>query len=289
MVKNKKKIVKDVAILTLGAFIAAVGDYFFKLPNNFSNGGMTGVSVILGYLIKTIPAATFVLILNVLFLIIGFIFLGKEFGWKTIYCSLAFSGFVQLFQLIIPMSKPFTDDTLLELLFAVIIVSVGIAIALRAGGSTGGTDIIAMIIRKYSKMDISISMFIADCVIAGSSFFLIDERTGMYSLLGLMLKSFIIQAAINIVNRRKGMLIITSKRDEISDYIMKEHHRGVTVWNSEGAYTHEEKYVLFTVVNNYQAAVIRANAKKIDEHVFVTIINSSEIYGKGFLEKDSND
>jgi len=289
MVKSKKKVVKDVAVLTLGALIAAVGDYFFKLPNNFSNGGMTGVSVILGYLIKTIPAATFVLILNVFFLIVGFFVLGKEFGWKTIYCSLAFSGFVQLFQLIIPMSKPFTDDTLLELLFAVIIVSVGIAIALKAGGSTGGTDIIAMIIRKYSKMDLSISMFIADCIIAGSAFFIIDEKTGLYSLLGLLLKSFIIQAATNLVNRRKGMIIITSKRDEIADYILDEHRRGVTVWKSEGAYTHEEKYVLFTVVNSYQAAVIRANAKKIDEHVFVTIINSSEIYGKGFLEKDSND
>ena len=250
---------------------------------------MAGVSVILGYLIKTIPAATFVLILNVVFLIIGFIILGKEFGWKTIYCSLMFSGFVQLFQLIIPMTKPFTDDTMLELLFTVIITSVGIAIAFRGGGSTGGTDIIAMIIRKYSKMDISISMFVADFIIAGSAFFLIDQKTGMYSILGLLLKSFIIQGATNAVNRRKGMIIITSKREEITEYIMKEHHRGVTIWNSEGAYTHEEKSVLFTVVNNYQAAVIRTQAKKIDEHVFVTIINSSEIYGKGFLEKDSND
>lgn len=289
MLKIKKNFVKDISLLTLGAFIAAVGDYFFKLPNNFSNGGMTGVSVILGYLIKTIPAATFVLILNVVFLIIGFIILGKEFGWKTIYCSLMFSGFVQLFQLIIPMTKPFTDDTMLELLFTVIITSVGIAIAFRGGGSTGGTDIIAMIIRKYSKMDISISMFVADFIIAGSAFFLIDQKTGMYSILGLLLKSFIIQGATNAVNRRKGMIIITSKREEITEYIIKEHHRGVTIWNSEGAYTHEEKSVLFTVVNNYQAAVIRTQAKKIDEHVFVTIINSSEIYGKGFLEKDSND
>ncbi len=289
MLKIKKNFVKDISLLTLGAFIAAVGDYFFKLPNNFSNGGMTGVSVILGYLIKTIPAATFVLILNVVFLIIGFIILGKEFGWKTIYCSLMFSGFVQLFQLIIPMTKPFTDDTMLELLFTVIITSVGIAIAFRGGGSTGGTDIIAMIIRKYSKMDISISMFVADFIVAGSAFFLINQKTGMYSILGLLLKSFIIQGATNAVNRRKGMIIITSKREEITEYIMKEHHRGVTVWNSEGAYTHEEKSVLFTVVNNYQAAVIRTQAKKIDEHVFVTIINSSEIYGKGFLEKDSND
>lgn len=289
MLKIKKNFVKDISLLTLGAFIAAVGDYFFKLPNNFSNGGMTGVSVILGYLIKTIPAATFVLILNVVFLIIGFIILGKEFGWKTIYCSLMFSGFVQLFQLIIPMTKPFTDDTMLELLFTVIITSVGIAIAFRGGGSTGGTDIIAMIIRKYSKMDISISMFVADFIIAGSAFFLIDQKTGMYSILGLLLKSFIIQGATNAVNRRKGMIIITSKREEITEYIMKEHHRGVTIWKSEGAYTHEEKSVLFTVVNNYQAAVIRTQAKKIDEHVFVTIINSSEIYGKGFLEKDSND
>jgi uncharacterized membrane-anchored protein YitT (DUF2179 family) len=275
--------------LTLGALIAAFGDFFFKLPNNFSNGGMTGVSVILGYLIKSIPAATFVLILNSSLIIVGFLVIGKEFGWKTIYCSLAFSLFVQIFQWIIPMSQPFTNDTMLELFFAVIIVSIGIAIAFKGGGSTGGTDIIAMIIRKYSKMDLSISMMIADFIIAGASFFLIDRKTGMYSILGVLLKSLVIQAVTNLVNRRKGMLIVTNKKEEISNYIMTEFHRGVTLWKSEGAYTHEEKVVLFTVVNNYQAAVIRAHAKKIDEHVFIAIINSSEIYGKGFLEKEYGD
>ena len=219
--ENKSKLIKDVIMMTVGTLITAFGVYFFKIPNNFSTGGMSGISIILGNLIKGVSPANFILILNIVFMILGFAFVGKDFGWKTIYCSLLFSGAVQLLDIIVPMTKPFTDQRMLELAFAGIIPAIGTAITFKYGGSTGGTDIIAMILRKHIKSDISISMMIADAIIAASTIFFINVETGLYSILGMLLKSFMVQAAIGVINRRKTLLIITSKPDEVQEYITK--------------------------------------------------------------------
>ena len=286
--ENKSKLIKDVIMMTVGTLISALGVYFFKIPNNFSTGGMSGISIILGNLIKSISPATFILILNIVFMILGFAFVGKDFGWKTMYFSLLFSGAVQLLDIIVPLTKPFTDQRMLELAFAGIIPAVGTAITFKYGGSTGGTDIIAMILRKHIKADISISMMIADAIIAASTIFFIDVETGLYSILGMLLKSFMVQAAIGVINRRKTLLIITTKPDEVQEYITKTLHRGATVWNASGAFTHENKTVLFVAMTPYQAAEVRDYTKKIDDRAFVTVLDSNEVYGKGFMSFSDN-
>ena len=286
--ENKSKLIKDVIMMTVGTLITAFGVYFFKIPNNFSTGGMSGISIILGNLIKGVSPANFILILNIVFMILGFAFVGKDFGWKTIYCSLLFSGAVQLLDIIVPMTKPVTDQRMLELAFAGIIPAIGTAITFKYGGSTGGTDIIAMILRKHIKSDISISMMIADAIIAASTIFFINVETGLYSILGMLLKSFMVQAAIGVINRRKTLLIITSKPDEVQEYITKTLHRGATVWNASGAFTHENKTVLFVAMTPYQAAEVRDYTKKIDDRAFVTVLDSNEVYGKGFMSFSDN-
>ena len=286
--ENKSKLIKDIIMMTAGTLISAFGVHFFKIPNNFSTGGMSGISIILGNLIEGISPATFILILNIIFMILGFACVGKDFGWKTIYCSVLFSGAVQLLDIIVPMTKPFTDQRMLELAFAGIIPAVGTAMTFKYGGSTGGTDIIAMILRKHIKSDISISMMIADAIIAASTIFFINVETGLYSILGMLLKSFMVQAAIGVINRRKTLLIITSKPDEVQEYITKTLHRGATVWNASGAFTHENKTVLFVAMTPYQAAEVRDYTKKIDDRAFVTVLDSNEVYGKGFMSFSDN-
>ncbi len=286
--ENNPKLIKEVIMLTAGTLITALGVYFFKIPNNFSTGGMSGISIILGNLVKGVSPANFIFILNIVFMLLGFAFVGKDFGWKTIYCSLLFSGAVQVLEWVVPMSAPFTDQKMLELAFAGIIPAVGTAITFKYGGSTGGTDIIAMILRKKIKSDISISMMIADAVIAASTIFFINVETGLYSILGMLLKSFMVQAAIGVINRRKTLLIITTKPEEVEEYITKALHRGATVWKASGAYTHEDKAVLFAAMTPYQAAEVRDYTKKIDDMAFVTVINSNEIYGKGFMSFKDN-
>lgn len=280
---KKNKIIRDILILTVGTLISAIGVHFFKIPNNFSTGGMSGISVILGYVIKNISPANFILILNVVFMILGFAFVGKDFGWKTIYCSLLFSGSVQLMEWFLPMTSPFTDQRMLELCFAVIIPSIGTAITFKYGGSTGGTDILAMIFRKHLKSDMSFSIMIADALIAASALIFINVETGLYSILGMLLKSFIVQGSIDMINRRKTLVLITSKPHDIIEFVTNKLHRGATVWHASGAFTEEDRTILFAAMTPYQAAVVRDYAKKIDDQAFVTVLNSSEIYGKGFM------
>lgn len=282
--EKRQKLISDILILTAGTLISALGVHFFKIPNNFSIGGMSGLSVLLGYVVKTISPANFILILNIVFMIAGFAFVGKDFGWKTVYCSLLFSGAVQLFDVVIPMAHPFTDQKMLELLFTVILQAIGASITFKRGGSTGGTDIIAMILRKYLKSDLSLSLMIADALIAGATIFVIDIETGLYSVLGMLLKSFVVHGAIDIINRRKTIVLITSKPKEITDFITNRLHRGATIWHASGAFTDNEKTVLFAAMTPYQAATLREYAMKIDHSAFVTILNSSEIYGKGFMK-----
>ena len=290
-IQIKKSTVVDYLFLTLGAFLVAVGDFFFKFPNNFSTGGIAGLSVIIHSIFPNIPTATYTLLFNIVLLIIGFIFLGRKFGFKTIYCTLCFSLFLEILELIVPkigIALPLTSEKLLELMFSVIIPSLGIAIAFIHGGSTGGTDIPAMIMRKYTNVDMSIALFIFDALIAISAFFLIDVQTGLYSIFGLIIKSFIVQGAINAMGRKKGLLIITTKQEEISDYITEKIHRSATIWAATGSYTHEDKTVLFAVMTSFQAAQVKAFAHQIDEKAFVTILSSSEIYGKGFKSFSDN-
>lgn len=288
MNKNKKlnkTIVFEYLMLTLGAFLVAAGDYFFKFPNNFSSGGIAGLSVIVHNLYPNIPAATYTLIFNIILLIIGFIFLGRGFGIRTVYCTLCFSIFVEILELVVPLTGlalPITNEKILELMFAVIIPSLGIAIAFKYGGSTGGTDIPAVIVRKYTNIDISVALFIADFVITSLSFFVIDVTTGLYSMFGLVIKSFVVQKAIDVLGKKKGLIIITTMSEEVSQYITSQIHRSATMWAGKGSYTHEDKVVLFAVMTSYQASQVKNYVHKIDNKAFVAILSSSEIYGKGF-------
>ena len=290
-IKITKHDVFEYLMITFGAFLVAAGDYIFKFPNNFSSGGISGLSVVIHYIFPQIPTATYTLLFNIVLLIIGFIFLGKQFGFKTIYCTLCFSIFLELFELIFPLTKvsiPLTEDKLLELMFSVIIPSIGIAIAFKYGGSTGGTDIPAMIVRKKTNADISISLFIVDAIITCTTFFVIDIKTGLYSVFGLVIKSFVVQTATNLMGKKKGLLIITAKPEMVSEYITQKIHRSATIWSAQGSYTHEERTVLFAVMNSYQAAQVKEYVHNIDERAFVTILSSSEIYGKGFKSFSDN-
>ncbi|MEG2421456.1 MAG: YitT family protein, partial [Oscillospiraceae bacterium] len=153
-----KQRVREFILMTLGTAVVAVGVYFFKFPNNFSTGGVSGLGVVLGALIPTITPGTIIAVINVLFLIAGFFVLNKGFGIRTVYCSLLFSGILQLLEIFAPMTAPLTNQPMLELFFAVILPSLGSAVLFNMEASTGGTDIAAMIVKKYTAMDTGMAL-----------------------------------------------------------------------------------------------------------------------------------
>ena len=269
-------------MLTIGTALVALGVYFFKFPNNFSTGGVTGLAILLSAVFP-ISSATFASVLNVAFLILGFIVLNKGFGARTIYCSLLFSALLSGLEWLCPLSAPLTDQPLLELLFAVILPALGSGILFNMQGSTGGTDILAMILKKYTSLDIGQALLYVDVIIAGSTLFLINIETGLFSLLGLLLKSVLVDTVIESINRKKSVILVTSFPEEIASFITHNLGRSATIWEAKGAYSHETKWVVMSALSRSQAVILRRHLKAVDPHGFMMVTNSSEIFGKGFL------
>lgn len=278
-----KQFLVDYALLTLGTALVAIGTYFFKFPNHFSTGGVTGIAVILSSIVPAISSSLFASVINILFLFLGFIFLNRGFGVRTIYCSLLFSAMLTGLEWLAPMDAPLTDEKLLELFFGVILPALGSAILFNTQGSTGGTDILAMILKKFTSMDIGMALLYVDVLIAGATLILIDIETGLFSLLGLVLKSVLVDSVIESLNRKKSFILVTSCPKEVCGFITDTLHRSATFWQGEGAYTHQDKWVILTALSRAQAVALRRHLKSIDPHAFMLITNSSEIFGKGFL------
>lgn len=274
---------KTFLIWNVGAFITAVGAYFFKYPNHFSFGGVSGITVVLGRYFPELSLGGINWVLNLALLVLGAVMLGKSFGVSTAYVTVSMSAFLSLFEVLFPMSQPLTDQPLLELIFGVLLPSVGAAVLFNVGASTGGTDIIAMILKKYTGLDVGRALLLSDVLIAAATFLIFDVETGLFSILGLVLKSVLVDSVIESLNRRKNFFIITSRPSVTSEYITHTLGRGATIWRGEGAYTHEEHWIILTALSRGQAVTLRRFLKEKDPSAFFIIANSSEIFGKGFL------
>ena len=290
MLKEKTGLTRDqllagvrfFVLLNCGLFITAVGIAIFKTPNHFAFGGTSGLSIILSTLFPHWNVGTFMWLVNAALVLVGFVFLGvRSMGW-TVYSSFACCFFVSLCQKVGPVIRPLTTDTFLEMCFAVILPAVGSAIVFNIGASTGGTDIVAMILHKYTSLEIGRALMFSDLGIVLVAAYLYGAQTGLYCILGLILKSTVVDGAIESLNLRKVCTVITSHPDQVEQFIVEKLNRSATEQKAFGAYTHDERRVLVTVLTRREAAVLRNYIRITDPHAFITIVNSSEIIGKGF-------
>lgn len=284
-----KKVLKEYALLTLATLLMVAGIYFFKFPNNFSTGGVSGISIILGHYFPSFTPGTFVLVINMALLLVGFIVLGKGFGGKTAYVSLLMSLSTRLLEIVVPMEVPMTAmadpsqaQPLVELIFAVSLPAVGSAILFNLDASSGGTDIVAMILRKYTSLNIGKALLCSDLMITLMAFVAFGPSTGLFSILGLVMKSLLVDMVLENIKTHKYFHIITSRPAEIENYITRTLHRGATELHGEGVYTHEDRAVVMTVMSRHEAVLLRKYVRQIDPSAFVLIMNTGEIVGKGF-------
>ena len=275
------KNLKNFIFMNIGCMLLSLGVYFFKIPNGFSTGGVTGISTILGYITPITPAV-WIWILNIALLLLGFLFLGKSNGLKTVYCSMHYSAIIYLLEKIIPLSQPLTDQPFLELVYAMILTSIGSAIIFDSSSSSGGTDIIALILKKYTKIDVGKSLLAVDFIVAASSFFVFNIKIGLFSLLGLFAKAFIVDNVIESLNTCKYFVVITTKPDEISQYIINVLHHGASSNLVVGEFTGSERTMLHTVCKRIEAIRLRSRIKEIDPNAFIIVTTTSEIIGRGF-------
>ena len=276
--------VRYISLLALGNVMVAAGIYFFKVPNGFAFGGVSGISILLAKLFPVISQATYMTVLNVLLLLLGFLFLGRECGGKTVLCALIISLVNQAFEIFLPLTEPLTGQPFLEMTFAVLLTGLGSAILFNCNASSGGTDIVALILKKYTHLNVGQALLVVDVIVAFSALFVYNIETGLFSLLGLFAKVFLLDDVIENLNMCKAFTIVTTMPEEIDNFIFHEMKHSATVYDAHGAYSGTPRKVLITVCKRIEAPRLRKKIKEIDPHAFIIITKTSEILGKGFLD-----
>ncbi len=276
-----KQAITEYFILTIATMFLVVGVYVFKFPNDFSFGGVTGISVVLGAVMPISPGSIN-FVINMAFLVLGFIFLGKETGIKTVYVSVLTSVALSAAEKLFPMSGPLTNQPVLELIYAIVLPAASSAILFNVGASGGGTDIIAMILKKYTKLNIGTALFLVDVLIVLASCLVFDVQTGLFSLCGLLAKSLVVDGVIENINLCKYFTIVCNEPEPICNFITKKLNRSATIYQAEGAYQHNKRYVVMSVMKRSQAVELRNFIHATQPTAFIAITNSSEIIGKGF-------
>lgn len=282
-IENQRiRLLVEYGLITASIWIMVVGIYFFKFPNHFSFGGVTGFSPVVSRLTGW-SASHFTFCVNMALLVLGFLFLGADVGIKTVYASVVMSVSLSVLEVIYPMRTPLTDEPLLELIFAIFCPGIGSAILFNIGASSGGTDIIAMILKAHSSMNIGTALLVVDITSVILAFFVFGPTTGLFSVLGLIAKSFVIDGVIENMNMCKCFHIICDDPDPICEFIIHDLNRSATVYQAQGAFSHHRKTVIMTTMKRGQAMRLRNYIKKNEPKAFIMITNSSEIIGKGFL------
>ena len=275
------KIGKEYGILTLATIGTIVENYLFKFPNHFTFGGVTGIAVLLSGVFGGTPN-TYAFVIHILLFGLGFLVLGKGFGIKSIYVTLLFSVGLEAVQYIYPVTEPVTTQPVLDWIFAFVITAVSSAVIFNLGASSGGTDIIALILKKYTKIKIGKALMIVDFVVVVSSFFIYGATVGCFSLAGYLAKAFFVDSVIESLNSYKYFTIISEDSAEICEFIQDKLNHSATIYTAEGAYAHKKKVVIMTVVNRNQAMRLRNFVRATQPDAFMMITNSSEIIGNGF-------
>lgn len=270
--------------LNIGTFLIAAGIYFFKFPNHFNTGGVSGVAIVFQQVFPNYSASLFLFIINTLLLILGYIIFGKAFGFKTLYSSVMLSVFIYLLEIFLPLNKnsTLTGEPVLELIFGVLLPGVGAAIIFNIDASNGGSDIIGMILKKYTNLNIGTALGIVDIIFVAMSFPVSGVKINLLNVLGLFIKATVTDMVIESLNLHKYFTIITTQPEKICNFITFNLKKSATVTKAQGAYSKEERSLILTVLRRGQAIKLQKFMHDNDPEAFMLITNTSEIIGKGF-------
>lgn len=275
----KKEWLKDIVLISAGAFIYAFGVNYFFVANKLADGGIAGISVILHYLFNFNISTTY-LVLNVPLVIMGYKLIGGKFIIKTFYGTAMTSLAFRVFQNYLgPM-----DDKLIASIFGGLIIGIGLGTIFVGGGSSGGADILVKILNKYFDIPVGKAFLALDSFVLSALGILFGRDIFMYTLVGLFISTKAIDFIQDGVDKAKALMIISDKSDEIKNEIMKQTGRGVTIINARGGYTNEEKEVLYCILGRYEVTTVKRIVKNIDRKAFMSISEVSEVLGEGFKE-----
>ena len=271
-----KNIIKEFAIITFGAILAATAIYFFMLPLNIAIGSGSAIAMMLSTFIP-LPVSMLSLGLNVILLIVGFILIGREFGIKTVYAAILVPLVIGIYELIFPNFESLTNDPLIDVICYTITVGMGMALLFSCNASSGGLDIVAKILNKYTHMDIGTAVSVSGVVVAAASFFFYDTKIAVISILGTYFGGMVVDKFIFGLNIKRRVCVISERLDEIVDFILNDLHSGATINEIIGAYDMTRRREVIVIVNKQEYKRLMDYVKKLDPKAFVTVYAVNEI------------
>ena len=270
--------VKEYIIVALACVVMAFNINYFFVGNKLAEGGVSGLSLIIHYL-SNIDVSYLYFALNIPLIILAYIFLGKNFLLKTFFATFVLSVFLKVFA----SFSELLDDILLAAIFGGAINGIAIGIVFYAGGSTGGMDIVAKIVNKYTGIPISRILLATDFIVLSIVAVIFGKVIFMYTLISLVISSKMIDIIQVGIYSAKGVTIITTKEDEIRKRIMEDTKRGITLIDAKGGYTQKEIGMLYCVVGQYQLIKVKTIVKEVDPSAFMIVADVHEVIGNGFL------
>ena len=262
--------------ITFGAAVVAAAVFFFMMPLNITVGSGTAMAMVLSEFIP-LPVSVLTMALNVILLALGFLLVGKEFGAKTVYCSLLMPAFLGVFEWFLPNFKSFTNDPTLDMICYILLVGVGLAILFPRNASSGGLDIVAKILNKYLRMDVGLAMSMAGLLVAASGAICYDPKTVVVAVIGTYFGGMLVDHFIFGMNIKRRVCIISPKLDEITQYILYTLHSGATINEIIGAYDNKAKREIITIVDKQEYRQLMEYMKKTDPKAFITVYSVSEM------------
>lgn len=277
---QKMYFIKDLILIFIGCLIGSIGINMFLIHAKLLSGGVTGVALIVQYT-TSFKAGYTILLINIPLFVLSYLKLDRKFTLYSVFGTLSLSTCLILTSNVAKFLE--INDILLYCIYGGVICGIGFGIVFSRNGSTGGTDIITMIIRqKYSNFNIGNLGFMMNLVVVTIGALVFGLPKALYTLLSMYIQSFVLDKVIKGLNRKQLLLIITDQETEITNYIMNSLHRGVTALNAEGCYTQKTKKMLYSIVSLGQLVELKRNVKEIDPMAFISVIDVSDVTGKGF-------
>ncbi|MBG9732799.1 YitT family protein [Paenibacillus alvei] len=275
------KLLKRIIFIVVGSVLMGVGLELFLVPNQITDGGVTGISIILSY-VTSIPLGVFLFLLNLPFLIVGYKQIGKTFALSTLLGVLVMS----LSTMLLHDVSAFTENTFLAAVFGGIILGIGVGLVIRYGGSLDGTEIVAILLNKRSPFSVGEIIMFFNLFILTSAGFVFGWDRAMYSLIAYYIAFKMIDITVEGLNDSKAVWIISDNHKEIGDALLSRLGRGVTYMKGEGGFSGDEKKVIFTVITRLEEAKLKGIVEELDEQAFLAIGNIHDVKGGRFKKKD---
>ena len=274
---NPKKILSEWFIITFGTVVAASAVFFFLIPSHLAVGSISGLAIILANF-RPLKISAITMGLNVALLVVGLIFIGRDFGIKTIYTSVLMPVVLAVLEILFPDMQSIMGDGFLDMLLYIFTVSIGLAILFNRNASSGGLDIIAKLLNKYLRMDLGKAMSLAGICTALTAALVYDAKTVLLSILGTYLNGIVLDHFIFGFNIRRRVCILSNKEADIEAFILHTLHSGATIYEPVGAYDHQIRREIITIVDKNEYIQLMNYISKTDPSAFVTVYNVNEVF-----------